>query len=231
GRPPGAHDLDDVGDHVARALDQDRVAHADVLPADLVLVVKAHVADRHAGQLHGRELGGRRQRARLADVHLDRLDHGRRLARGELERDGPARMVRRRAEPALVIERLHLDHRTVGVPASSRGRLSRANSSRGMNTSPRTSMTGTAARAPRRTIGMDRIVRRLGVMSSPTRPSPRVAPRTKRPASYRSAMPRPSILGSHTYVNAAPGRARLIRASNSRRSSGEVALSSESIAS
>ncbi len=44
-------------------------------------------------------------------------------------------------------------------------------------------------------------------------------------------MPRPSILGSHTYVNAAPGTARPIRASNSRRSSGEVALSSESIAS
>ena len=33
-------------------------------------------------------------------------------------------------------------------------------------------------------------------------------------------MPRPSILGSHTYVNAAPGTARPIRASNSRRSSG-----------
>src|SRR6058998_3541673 len=36
----------------------------------------------------------------------------------------------------------------VGVPASSRLRLSRANSSRGMNTSPRTSMTGAAASAP-----------------------------------------------------------------------------------
>ena len=117
GRPLGEHDLDDIGDHVARALDQDRVAHPDVLPADLVLVMEAHVPDRHAGQLHGRELGGRRQRARLADVHLDRLDHGRRLTRGELECDGPSRMVCRRAEPALVIERLHLDHGPVGIVA------------------------------------------------------------------------------------------------------------------
>src|SRR5207249_6595565 len=31
--------------------------------------------------------------------------------------DGPARMVRRRAEPALVIERFYLDHRTVGIVA------------------------------------------------------------------------------------------------------------------
>ena len=119
----------------------------------------------------------------------------------------------------------------VGVPASSRLRLSRANSSRGMNTSPRASMTGAAASGPRKTIGIVRIVRRFGVMSSPTRPSPRVAPRTKRPCSYKSAMPRPSILGSHTYVKAAPGSARPIRAANSRRSSGEVALSSESMAS
>ena len=73
------------------------------------------------------------------------------------------------------------------------------------------------------------MVRRFGVTSSPSRPSPRVAPRVKTPFSYRSATPRPSTLGSQTYVNATPGSTRLIRASNSRRSASLVAFSSDSI--
>ena len=79
--------------------------------------MQADVPDRHAGQLHGRELGRRRERARLAHVHLDRLDHGGRLARGELERDRPAWVVGRGTEPPLVLERRDLDHRSVGIVA------------------------------------------------------------------------------------------------------------------
>ena len=45
-RALGHDDLDEVGDHVARALDEDGVADADVLPPHLVLVVQAHVAIR-----------------------------------------------------------------------------------------------------------------------------------------------------------------------------------------
>ena len=41
-------------------------------------------------------------------------------------------------------------------------------------------------------------VRRLAVMSSPSLPSPRVAPCTKTPSSYRSEADKPSILGSAT---------------------------------
>jgi len=52
-RALGRHDLDDVGDHVAGALDQHGVADADVLLPDLVLVVEAHVADHDAGELDG----------------------------------------------------------------------------------------------------------------------------------------------------------------------------------
>ena len=44
GRALGEDDLDEIGDDVARALDQDRVADAHVLLPDLVLVVQAHVA-------------------------------------------------------------------------------------------------------------------------------------------------------------------------------------------
>ena len=56
GRALVGDDLDQVGDDVARALDQHGVADAHVLAPDLVLVVQAHVADRDAGQLHRLEL-------------------------------------------------------------------------------------------------------------------------------------------------------------------------------
>src|SRR5256884_3926577 len=55
GGPLGGDDLDDVGDHLAGALDEDRVAEADVLPADLVPVVPAHGSGPDAGPLHGLE--------------------------------------------------------------------------------------------------------------------------------------------------------------------------------
>src|SRR2546422_692327 len=113
----GGDDLDDVGDHVAGALDEDRVADADVLPTDLVLVVQAHVADHDAGQLHGLELRDGREDAGLADADLDRLDHRGRLTRGELERDRPARVVGGGAEAPLVLERVDLDDDAVGVVA------------------------------------------------------------------------------------------------------------------
>src|SRR5262249_56556198 len=95
----------------------DGAAHAYVLAWPLVLVVQAHVADRDAGQRHRYQLGHWGERARLADVDLDRLHDGRRLARGELERERPARVVRGGSEPPLVLERIDFDHRAVGVVA------------------------------------------------------------------------------------------------------------------
>ena len=50
--------------------------------------------------------------------------------------------------------------------------------------------------------GIARIVRTFAVTSSPRMPSPRVAPRTRRPSSYVSAMLRPSIFSSATYATA-----------------------------
>ena len=63
----------------------------------------------------------------------------------------------------------------------------------GMNTSPRTM---SRAGAPSNAMGMERMVRRFSVTSSPTLPSPRVAPRTNRPSTYSRATDRPSIFGS-----------------------------------
>ena len=68
-----------------------------------------------------------------------------------------------------------------------------SNTLRAMYTSPRTMRRGNFSG---RVMGMDRIVRRFSVTSSPTRPSPRVAPRTNTPSRYSSATERPSTFGS-----------------------------------
>ena len=117
GRPFRLDHLDHVGDHIARALDQHRVAHADIFLPDLVLVVEARPADRHPGQLHRLEQRRRSEGPRLPDVDLDLEHPGRGLARRELEGDGPARVVRRRAQPPLLFQRVHLHHHAVGVVA------------------------------------------------------------------------------------------------------------------
>lgn len=65
-----------------------------------------------------------------------------------------------------------------------------------MYTSPRTMSRGSFSG---RVMGMERMVRRFSVTSSPIRPSPRVAPRTNTPSRYSSATDRPSTLGSTLY--------------------------------
>ena len=65
----------------------------------------------------------------------------------------------------------------VSSPAASRSAFMAAKSRLSMKTSPRTTTsTGRVSRG-----GSERMVRRLTVMSSPMRPSPRVAPSTKAP--------------------------------------------------
>ncbi len=68
------------------------------------------------------------------------------------------------------------------LPCSTRDAFRSAKASTGKKTSPRTS-TSSGTSSPDRRCGMDEIVRTLWVMSSPTRPSPRVAARTSVPFS------------------------------------------------
>ena len=85
-------------------------------------------------------------------------------------------------------------------------------------------------------IGIALIVRMFVVTSSPTIPSPRVAPRVNAPSSYVSEIARPSIFGSDT-KRRSPGsmsscRSRLWRRfSQARNSSGDRALARDSIGS
>ena len=82
--------------------------------------------------------------------------------------------------------------------------------------------------------GIEPIVRRLCVTSSPISPLPRVAPRSNTPSRYSSEIASPSIFGSATYSNSGssiPSRARWLRIRwiQARSSSAERALASESI--
>ncbi len=81
---------------------------------------------------------------------------------------------------------------------------------RGMYTSPRTSMNAGASVS---LSGIERTVRRLAVTSSPTKPSPRVEPRTNTPSRYSRETDSPSILGSTTYTGS--GTVSRTRRSNS----------------
>jgi hypothetical protein len=68
-----------------------------------------------------------------------------------------------------------------GLPASSSDSFSFPNASTGMNTSPLTSRIA-GCPEPVSRVGMEEIVRMLGVTSSPVRPSPRVAALTSAPS-------------------------------------------------
>ena len=86
-------DADDVRDDLARLLDDDRVADADVLAVDLVGVVQAGAADGRAGELHRFQVGDRRDGAGLADLHADVVERGGRFVLLELVGDQPARAL------------------------------------------------------------------------------------------------------------------------------------------
>ena len=63
---------DDLRDHVAGALDDHEVADADVLAADVVLVVEGRARDRDAADLDRLELGERIEDAGAPDADVDR---------------------------------------------------------------------------------------------------------------------------------------------------------------
>ena len=100
-RPPLGHHRNDLRDHVAGALQHDRVADADVLARDLVLVVQRRILHQHAADIHRLQPRHRRQRAGAADLDSDVLQHRHRLLGRELPRDRPARRAPDEPKPRL----------------------------------------------------------------------------------------------------------------------------------
>ena len=125
-RPLVEHDIDDLRDHVAGALDDHGVADADIGAAadrlavvadalDVVLVVQRRVLHHHAADRDRLQLGNRRQRAGAPDLDFDVAQHGGRLLGRELVRDRPARTARHEAEPLLPVEPVDLVDDAVDV--------------------------------------------------------------------------------------------------------------------
>ena len=106
---------DDLRNHVARPLDDDDVSLADLLSVDVLLVVERRTGDGDATDLDRLEERPRIERTRATDADVDlqqlRLSgHGR-----PLECARPARPAVEHAEPALLVERVDLDHDPVDL--------------------------------------------------------------------------------------------------------------------
>ena len=106
-------DGDDRGDDFARLLDQDVVADADVLSADVVLVVQRRAGDVRAGERDGAQLRDGREDAGAADLHRDRLDDRLGALRLVLERARPARRLGGGTERRVKRTVVDFDHRAV----------------------------------------------------------------------------------------------------------------------
>ena len=171
------------------------VAGADVAARDLLLVVQRRHLDRRSRQPDRLEHGERRHRARAPDVHVDPQQLRRGLLGRELERDGPARELRRR--PGLLPERqvVQLDDDAVGVerqrvpPVAPPLAVRRARRRRPRTAASALSTGSPHSRSRSSVLGLRRAGRRRAGRSAGTRtPTARVAPP---PADRGSASCRP----------------------------------------
>ena len=115
GRAQLGHVPHDLGNHVARLVDDDGVAHAHVAAAHLVDVVQRGARDGGARDHDGVELGDRRQHARAAHLDADLAQHGALFFRRELEGDGPARRTGGCAQRVLAGQRVDLHDDSVDI--------------------------------------------------------------------------------------------------------------------
>jgi hypothetical protein len=109
------HHTHHLGNHVARASDDDGVAHTHVFAASLVLVVQRGVGHGHATHEYRGQFGHRGEFAGAAYLYVDGQDGGQLLLRRVFVGHGPTRLTRHEAERALQIEPVDLVNRAVYV--------------------------------------------------------------------------------------------------------------------
>src|SRR2546425_7167157 len=108
-------DAHDLGDHVARAVDDHARAQVNALLVDLGLVVHGDIADRHTADDHRFHMRDRRQHPGPSDVARDLLDIRLRLLWRVLEGDRPARRARDETQLELLVEAVDLDDDAVDL--------------------------------------------------------------------------------------------------------------------
>ena len=106
---------DDLRDHFAGALDDDLVAGADVLAADVVEIVQRGALYRHTADLDRRQDGERSKHTRSPHADLDREQPCGRRCRRKLEGYRPTRVMGDAAERRLHGEVVDFDNDTVDV--------------------------------------------------------------------------------------------------------------------
>src|SRR5712691_4254423 len=117
-RPPARaffSNLQHMGDHFPRSLDQHRVADLRTPPLDLVHVVEGGAADSDAADLHWLQHRHRRERAGTPDLHANIVDHRGFLPRWIFVGDGPARGLCRVPQFSLYPYGIHLDHHAIDL--------------------------------------------------------------------------------------------------------------------
>jgi hypothetical protein len=107
--------LDDLRDHVARALQHDAVAGPHPQPRDLVPVVQRRVGHDDAADRHRLQPRDRSQLAGAPDLDVDGVQRRLRALGRELVRDRPARRAPDRAQARLPVEPVDLVDDAVDV--------------------------------------------------------------------------------------------------------------------
>jgi hypothetical protein len=114
-RPLLGDDPDHLRDDIAGALDDDRVALADILALDLVLVVQRRAPHHDAADSDRLQLGDRCQRAAPPDLDDDVIDDCLRLLRRKFMRERPARRAADEAQALFKVEVVDLIDDAVDV--------------------------------------------------------------------------------------------------------------------
>ena len=102
-------------DHVAAALNLDRITDADVLARKFVGVVQRRPAHGHATDGHGFEMRHGRHGTGPTDLQVDGVQRRRRRSRGEFVGDHVSRAFRRRTQFVVLAQAVHLHHRAVDL--------------------------------------------------------------------------------------------------------------------
>ena len=105
----------DVRDHVAGALDQHTIAHADILFRDVIKVVQRGLFDGHTANFHRFQHGIGRQHARAPHVHADVIQLSGYFLRREFQRDRSARVLAHESQLFRQAQIVQLDHHAVDV--------------------------------------------------------------------------------------------------------------------
>ena len=106
---------DHLRDDVPGTLDDHDIAHADVLAADVVLVVQRRARDGHAADVDWLELGERVEDAGPSHADVDRDEPRDGGCGGPLVRASETRAAVQRPEPLLLREQVDLDHDPVDL--------------------------------------------------------------------------------------------------------------------